>query len=297
MTFVLPGNNKQYEIEFSTENLLEELFFEMEYGNADEMEELVSCSHSQELFPIKCERVFPGLPIPLNHPELMGGNIVIPETLKPKSSANSQINDDDDNNRTKSREGEDSQLSEDGEFKYSVSKIGRFGAEVEGAMDKKSLQKRRTGTDSYVMKVKIFHQEIPDSEGGPLVMPSIRNKGLLTSSSSSSHTSQRHHCQTTKPPTAMKRGTVPLDGTIDIPRKGIGNGIYNGKHPCFACPHTSVYPMLVLGLRDVYSNARHAHNFIIKNSDKMLQTIKNKKTLGRALDPHANGTWLSKLTE
>ena len=36
--------------------------------------------------------------------------------------------------------------------------------------------------------------------------------------------------------------------------------------------------------------------FLVLTLTKILSPLKNK-TLGRALDPRANGTWLSKLTE
>ncbi len=62
------------------------------------------------------------------------------------------------------------------------------------------------GQDLEVMKS--FHQEIADSGGGSLVMPSIRSKVLKSSFISYGHSSQRHQQQTAKLPTAMRPDTV-----------------------------------------------------------------------------------------
>ncbi len=77
IAFVLPGSNKQYDMNLSSDELQNVLTFDAPYGSEDEMEDMVQHGHSQELFPTKSERVFPKLAVPLDHPELRGGNVVI----------------------------------------------------------------------------------------------------------------------------------------------------------------------------------------------------------------------------
>ena len=213
VTFVLPGTSQKYEIELSTEDLPEELNFESVFGNVDEVEDLVNCCRSQELFPLKCESVFPGLPIPLNHPEIMGGNVVIPETLKSKlgtSLEREKDRDKEQENLMKSREGSSGALDEGGKVAHGISEIGHFGADVENTTEKMSqTQRRKFDRESGVMAVKGSQQEMAGSVGGSLVMPSIDSKSVGKSSSLSSHPSHHyHHQQATKPATAMRPGTV-----------------------------------------------------------------------------------------
>ena len=57
-----------------------------------------------------------------------------------------------------------------------------------------------------------------------------------------------------------------------------------------------------LGSSDLYGTGSQNFKMIISNNLRVSNTrvrsdCKSNKTLGRALDPRANGTWLSKLTE
>ncbi len=73
IAFVLPGSNKQYDMNLRSDELQNVLTFDD--GSEDEMEDTVQHGRSQELFPTKSERVFPKLAVPLDHPELRGGNV------------------------------------------------------------------------------------------------------------------------------------------------------------------------------------------------------------------------------
>ena len=209
MTFILPGSNKQYEITLSSADLPDFLIFEMNYSICDVQD--VSCIKSQELSPVKSERVFPGLPIPLNHPELMGGNVVIPETVKvkirPSVSKKSSEDDEEWEGHVKKdwEGGEEQEEQETKQLEYE--KYGIVGTDVEGASDYNTAYKK-VERDSP----KTWHQEEALGGSGSLVMPFVHSKGLKSGSSSSEsgHSFHRHRqpASAAKPLTAMRAGTV-----------------------------------------------------------------------------------------
>jgi len=214
MTFILPGTNKQYDITLSSDVLPEYLVLEKSYYNIHDLQD-ISCSQSHEQSPEKSERVYPGLPIPLNHPELMGGHVVIPEIAMAKarlsaSKKNSEEDDDWEGNVMKARKG-DEEAREEHETKLPGHEYGRFQADVEGSSEqRRRFRKVERNSDGNASKT--WNQEEAAGGSGSLVMPFVHSKGLqksATSSSESGHTSRRYRQPpTTKPLTAMRAGTV-----------------------------------------------------------------------------------------
>lgn len=91
MKFVLPNGKEEFEIRFSSEPLPETVYVDYLSSILEGWEQVVQCIASQELTPRKCERVYPCMPVPVNHTELMGGKVVLPSHFThPKMSYQSQ---------------------------------------------------------------------------------------------------------------------------------------------------------------------------------------------------------------
>ena len=75
MKFVLPNGKEEFEIKFSSKTFPETLYVDYLSSIIEDLGQAVQC---MELTPMKCERVFPTMPIPTKNPELVGSNVVLP---------------------------------------------------------------------------------------------------------------------------------------------------------------------------------------------------------------------------